>query len=677
MLARRFGFPAILLFTSAALGCVVDSDAPADDEGGGEQVASAAAELSGVRRPVALWNLDECLNGTQYLGTSSHNGTACAKGQFGAAASFDGVDDRIELPDATAYHFTTAMTVSAWVRPSRVSGAATIINKWYSPDAYSLGILDGEFNFSVAFPDGSLDGASYMVSAPAQAGVWTHLTGVFDGWTIRLYVNGALAKSLAVQPAGSPARSLQQSSRPLVLGNHPSWNAYAGLIDDVSLYDVALSSSEVSALASPAPAQKAIILVDHRLYPLVAAKLDEYRHLAENDRGFRVALHVVKDLDDWTPAQTRSYISSHYTTWTPGLEGALFVGNVKLPSFYKSRDDITNTRYVPRYFEDLDGVFSKNYADGATDPLCPTNAPLCAWNGPLTVPVHDFDYTEKGPNPYPEIWAAFMPVGTATDNTYAAFAGQLNPYLDKVIKFHKGQVVTNGKYYFVSNDKGENFEKTWESWSRDRIDFYGMPGPNNETGSACLTPGGNVCYQRWPMQSYATVNDFFAAYAARPWVDEGWQDQGIFMGHMNGAMYDVAEINVHSWEGGSLIDAWQARQLTQAAALVALDGCSVLGFAQPGGRNVDTSIAVADNIAMAYLYGSSKAVAAMGDPFWRGHYAHHPTIFRELKVNGSYLGAAHLVRMKRLYDSAGTSPWELREHGMEMLVGDPFLDFTP
>jgi hypothetical protein len=674
MTTKHVGF----FLAAVALGAGACAADVSQDTGDGEpeDTSSSAAALTGVRRPVLMRHLDECLDGSAYLGVGSTGGVKCAPGLFGAAASFDGVDDRIEIPDAPAYHFTTAMSVSAWVKPSRVSGSGTIVNKWYAMDSFGLGLSDGQYTFSVAFPDGGW-GQSYTVAAPATSGAWAHLAGVFDGHVMTIFVNGVAVASQSVQPAASPPRSLQQSTRPIAIGSHPSWSAYAGLIDEVSLYDQALTAAEVQKLSSTSPAERAAILVDHRLYALIAPNLDEYRWRAEQDRGFRVGLHVIQNLDDWSFAKTRSYLQSQRSTYTPSLEGTLFVGNVKLPSFYKNRSDLLHTRLLPRYFEDLDGVFTKTYADGATDPRCPTNAPYCAVNGPVTVPAHDFDYTEKGPSSYPELWAAFMPVGTAQGNAYTDFAAQLDPYLAKVIAYYKGQLPTNGKYYLVSNDRGEDFPGTWSSWPRPQIDFYGRPGPNGETGSACITPQGNVCYRRWPVESYATANDFLAYYSTQPWVGEGWQEGSIFKAHMNAALYEVAEVNVHSEATFSLIGAAEARQLSNAGLIMALDGCGVLGFRQPGGSNVDTTATVGDNIALSYLYGSSRAIAALGDPFWRVHYAHFPTIYHALKQEGSYLGAAHFARMKKLYDISGSSPWELRDQGMEMLVGDPFMDLSP
>jgi hypothetical protein len=423
-------------------------------------------------------------------------------------------------------------------------------------------------------------------------------------------------------------------------------------------------------------ATRALILIDQRLYDLVGPTLEQYRTLAQARRGFGISLRVVSGIDDWRYDQVKAYIVNE-RAGNPQLEGVLFVGNIKIPSFYKSRNDSIFTRLIPRYYEDLDGVFTKRRADYTVDPLCTSFAdPDCYVYGDSTIPPHDFDYTDWGVNPDPEIWTSYMPVGFGLrPNVYSEYANQLTPYLQKVIRFYNHQIPTNGRYYFVTNDIGETFDLTWDAFTKNNIDMYGKPGPNDETADACLTVNGNVCYQRWPIETYTEETAFNADYT-RLWVGEGWQQDSIFLSHMNAQTYQVAEVNIHSWEGGSLVSTDQVKTITKGGLLVTLDGCAVVGFRQPGSPSyVDTTTDVDGSVGIAYLYGSSNAVAVMGDPFWRAHYAHYPTMYKLMRLAGQYLGAAHLAQMKKQY--AVASNWaELRENGGEMLLGDPFMDLN-
>lgn len=213
------------------------------------------------------------------------------------------------------------------------------------------------------------------------------------------------------------------------------------------------------------------------------------------------------------PAAVRNYVIAAKSA-NSLLEGVLYVGNVKLPSFYKIRPDVTETAVYPVYFEDLDATFSRLQAPGTIDPTCDeSNEPLCVVGDPTTVPEHDLDTITPGPSAATELWASFLPVGVVDSaNSYADFASQLRPYLNKVIAYYAGQFSPNGRYYFVSNDPGERLDWTWEAFGGQNMDSYGHPGPNGKISDACLAKGQNLCYTRWATESFCNSNDFLAHY---------------------------------------------------------------------------------------------------------------------------------------------------------------------
>lgn len=164
------------------------------------------------------------------------------------AAFFDGEDSIAEIPhDPRRNRFTDRLTISAWVKPGRLAGIQAIVRKWYANDSYSLALVGNQYVFTVAFPGGPW-GTTVDVPAsePAIVDQWTHVAGVFDGQnrTACIYVGGV--KSPCISETGT---SLQQSRRPVTIGNHPAWDPFQGLVDEVRLYRAALDDSQIRLLA--------------------------------------------------------------------------------------------------------------------------------------------------------------------------------------------------------------------------------------------------------------------------------------------------------------------------------------------------------------------------------------------------------------------------------------------
>src|SRR5262245_11182134 len=96
---------------------------------------------------------------------------------------------------------------------------------------------------------------------------------------------------------------------------------------------------------------RALVVVAPRLHPLSQAALAEHARARAERRGFRINILTVKGIDDWKPPQVRESITQWLDAY-PQLEGILFVGNIKMPSFFMPRADLPETRLWARYYED-------------------------------------------------------------------------------------------------------------------------------------------------------------------------------------------------------------------------------------------------------------------------------------------------------------------------------------
>jgi len=430
------------------------------------------------------------------------------------------------------------------------------------------------------------------------------------------------------------------------------------------------NESELTVLSNTA----ALVLVDNRLYALLENEINLYIELAEQRRAFDIVVDSDKNLDDYSYQNIRNLIKSYRASY-PGLEGVLFIGNIKLPSFYKNRADILPIRSFPAYYEDFDLNVTRHYGPGAVDPYCDGgNSPYCqvVKEGGYTVPEHDFDDILDYPTA-PDIWTSHMPVGMSNNDTYHDFANQLRPYLNKIIDFYQGRYVPEKKMYMVSNDLGEfDFWQLYDDVSN--VDFYSM-NPSQDTTCICSGRSAEECYTRVPLESYNSNADFLADYSSRFWMGEKWQSPDIFTRHMTSNNYEFVVVVAHGTEKGCIINSTQAHNLLNGGIVMMVKGCSAAGFKQPQSPSNVESVWPAENLLVNYLVGNSNCLAALGDPYVRAHYPYFEKIINLMKNDSEYLGRAHFKRMQHLYATAGDRI-ALKENLGEMLLGDPFLDVT-
>lgn len=165
--------------------------------------------------------------------------TTDRKGRANSAYSFNGTQSYIR-PGITGLP-TTAITVNAWVNISTlVSWYDLINNRWANAGAFDLYTSGtGGVTFGV------YDTAQRNANCPASsitAGSWYMLTGTYDGTTVRTYVNGVSCASTAVSGV-----TLSYSAGNLQFGETNAGSS-THTIDDVRIYNRALSSTEITAL---------------------------------------------------------------------------------------------------------------------------------------------------------------------------------------------------------------------------------------------------------------------------------------------------------------------------------------------------------------------------------------------------------------------------------------------
>lgn len=195
--------------------------------------------------PVGRWDFEEG-TGTSASDTSGNANTGTltagptwAQGKIGKAINFDGSNDCVSVSNASSLNMTSAITIEAWVYPTSLTGAPTIIQK---QDGFT-GQYFLRFNSGL---NGGLwiSGAWREITSAssAVANQWQHVAFTYDGTNMRLFYNGANVATTA------RTGSITTTTGTLGLGAWTSCseNAFTGRIDHARIYNYARSAAQIA-----------------------------------------------------------------------------------------------------------------------------------------------------------------------------------------------------------------------------------------------------------------------------------------------------------------------------------------------------------------------------------------------------------------------------------------------
>lgn len=209
--------------------------------------------------PLAEWNFDVCnisnpdditdSSGNNHHATP-HNGVTTSTGRICTAGSFDGNDDYVSIPSLP--NLTSSFTISAWINPNDIDNDQRIFVDDESNSggfAFSLGDAgDGRLRFFSR----NVSPVSLDTSAVISSGTWYHVVAVHDSInkTRQMFVNGADVTGGAQTYTGTWGSDNGDAS----IGGetdgagseaNSNWR-FNGLIDEVKIYNRALSAAEIN-----------------------------------------------------------------------------------------------------------------------------------------------------------------------------------------------------------------------------------------------------------------------------------------------------------------------------------------------------------------------------------------------------------------------------------------------
>ncbi|MEM0050370.1 MAG: LamG domain-containing protein [Candidatus Bathyarchaeia archaeon] len=172
------------------------------------------------------------------------NNPTWVDGKLGKALYFNSsLRSYVRVPRSESIEPPNQITISAWVYYSIITTDGSIINKRYNSSIYSW----SSYHISIRATDKkvlfrlSTDSATNLLSSLPLPPGWHHIVAVYDGSYMKIFIDGEL--SAQTEKTGT---IIYDATQHLYIGTFDGYNApFEGVIDEVRIYNRALSDAEV------------------------------------------------------------------------------------------------------------------------------------------------------------------------------------------------------------------------------------------------------------------------------------------------------------------------------------------------------------------------------------------------------------------------------------------------
>ncbi len=246
----------LFIFNAYVIGNTNSSNFPTAGPFNGSYIGDNDAIMSKIRPEggrsgiVGYWNFDEGIGDTIYDNSGNGNdgvvnGATWVEGISGSALEFDGIDDYVFVQDDSTLDVNDELTMIAWVYFEDSQFVGPILSKGTSTDDYAYYLARGsaysnKADCQLRHVEGSW--AELYSSQTLETGEWYNIALVRSDSTFTFYLNGIFDTT-----GQCFTGDIVQNSIDLYIGHHESYH-YQGIIDEVSIYDKALTEPEILAL---------------------------------------------------------------------------------------------------------------------------------------------------------------------------------------------------------------------------------------------------------------------------------------------------------------------------------------------------------------------------------------------------------------------------------------------
>lgn len=249
----------LILGCGSVAGHAPDASVAAADAGD-DAVIDAAADGPSIPADLVAWYTMDTLVHQSVPDATGHSDGTCgrttcpsliATGRIGGALAFNGVDQLVRVPSTADLKTANGFTVTVWVNRATGAGNACIVNKGFGAAADNSWQVCVSAAGKLSFYSAAVAGADAQASPQVlDTEHWYHVALWWDGAskTKATYIDG--------QRTASGTADIAFDDSDITIGGDVDPGTaivapLAGEVDDLRIYNRALSDTEIAGLASP------------------------------------------------------------------------------------------------------------------------------------------------------------------------------------------------------------------------------------------------------------------------------------------------------------------------------------------------------------------------------------------------------------------------------------------